>query len=185
MHFNKVYIDAIEIPSGRLRKTNEAKVKALAESMAEIGLQHPVSFWRPDDDTCDLITGLHRFLAAQSLGWDEIDCVFVDLDDLDRQLWEIDENLCRYDLSDAERADHTAKRAEIFRQRAALAKSAKTESEPPPNADKGQTAFDKQTAAATGRSTRSVRIDKSRGEKIARIFRNLTWISRRSVLLRS
>ncbi len=32
--------------------------------------------------------------------------------------WEIDENLCRADLPDLERAQHTAKRAEVVREQA-------------------------------------------------------------------
>ena len=80
--------------------------------------------------------------------------------DLDRQLWEIDENLCRADLTDLERAEHTAKRARVVKQQKelsaklannskrgpkdkgqakfVLAKLAKTESEPSKNAEKGQ-----------------------------------------------
>jgi len=53
----------------------------------------------------------------------------VDLDDIDRQLWEIDENLMRAELGPAEMAQHTAKRAELVRQKVEFAKLAKTESD--------------------------------------------------------
>ena len=169
MHMSRVYIDSVRVPE-RLRKKDPAKVVALAESIAEIGLQQPISVWSPDDETCDLVVGLHRLLAAQSLGWDEIDCVFLDLDDLDRQLWEIDENLCRADLTDAERAEHTAKRAEVIAAREELKAKLAQNSElkkPEGRPTKGQGAFLKQTAKATGKSTRSIKRDKSRGDKIA------------------
>ncbi len=166
MDFGKAHTDAVIVPE-RLRAIDPAKVKALAESMAEIGLQQPISVWSPNSTTCNLVAGYHRLLAARQLKWNEIDCVFVEMEDLDRQLWEIDENLCRVDLTDAERAEHTAKRAEIFRQKAECAKLAQTKPDASKNADKGQGEFIEETAQATGKSTRSVKRDKSRGEKIA------------------
>ena len=42
------------------------------------------------------------------------------MDDLDRQLWEIDENLCRADLTALQRAQHTVKRKEVWMQREAM-----------------------------------------------------------------
>lgn len=69
----------------------------------------------------------------------------------------------RSDLTDLERADHTARRAEIVRQKTAFAKSAKTESAE--RADKGQAGFEEETAKATGKSTRNVRRDKNVASK--------------------
>lgn len=95
----------------------------------------------------------------------------MDLDDLDRQLWEIDENLCRADLTNLERAQHTAKRAEVVEQKAELnAKSALNSDEPKKRGakDKGQEKFAADTAKATGCSIRSIKLDKARGEKIAK-----------------
>ena len=176
MHVGKVFTDAVVIPD-RLRKTDPAKVKALAESMADIGLQQPITVWPSDGGEwnlgCgqasrrfDLVTGYHRLLAAQSLGWDEIDCVFLDLEKLDRQLWEIDENLIRADLTDAERAVHVVRRAEIIKAKSELTAEPADNSKRGPRS-KGQTDFVKDTAAKTGRSERSVWVDKMRGEKIA------------------
>lgn len=70
------------------------------------------------------------------------------------------------ELGPAEMAEHTAKRAQIVRDKAVLAKSAKTKPDPSQNADKGQAEFDQDTAAKTGQSPRSVRQNKSRGEAI-------------------
>ena len=58
MHFGKVYTDAVTIRE-RLRAEDPAKIKALAASMAEIGLQQPISVWAPNDETCHLVAGLH------------------------------------------------------------------------------------------------------------------------------
>ena len=158
-----VYLDGITV-GPRLRKLDRKKVSALAKSMEAIGLQQPISVWAAAGDNTILVAGAHRYAAAEKLKLDQIDCIFITLDDLRRQLWEIDENLIRADLTELERADHAAKRAAVVRKQTELAKSAKTKSSE--RADKGQADFDKDTAEATGRSERSVRVDKRRGEKI-------------------
>ena len=76
-----------------------------------------------------MVAGRHRLEAGRKLGWQEIRCVFVHLDDIDRQLWEIDENLMRAELGPAETAQHTAKRAELVRQKVELDKMSKTKSD--------------------------------------------------------
>jgi len=63
-------------------------------------------------------------------------------------------------------AEHTAKRADLVRQKVVLDNLSKTESDPSQNADKGQDEFDEETAKATGKSTKTVRRDKARGEAI-------------------
>ena len=128
LHTGKCFVDAVDV-GDRLRSINPEKVAALAESIDAIGLQQPILVWSPDDDTLDLVAGLHRLEAVKKLGWEEIDCIFVDMNDLDRQLWEIDENLCRADLTDLQRAQHTAKRADLVRQKVVFAKSAETKPE--------------------------------------------------------
>ena len=76
---------AIRIPK-RLRELKPAKVKQLAESMAAIGLQHPVTVWRPVDGECILVAGAQRVTAACDLGCDWIDCFFGGtMTDIDRK----------------------------------------------------------------------------------------------------
>ena len=104
------------IAADRLRKLDSVKLTSLIASMSEIGLQTPISVHRSDDGTIHLIAGLHRLKAARGLKWTTIPCRFVDLDELRRQLWEIDENLCRADLSSLERAEHLAARKAIYEQ---------------------------------------------------------------------
>ena len=167
---DKVEIEFVEIPK-RLRAVSPDKVSALAESMRELGLQQPISLALEEDDTGQrliLVAGLHRLKAARKLGWDKIPAVFVEatLDESDRRLWEIDENLCRADLTNTERAEHTAKRAEIIQQRTRI--NAQFEQKiGPGRPSTGQAEFVAETAIKTGRSKASVRRDKARGEKIA------------------
>ena len=77
----------------------------------------------PDDgaDRYNLIAGVHRVHAARRLAYETNDALFETIDaivltglDADAALLiEIDENLCRADLSLAERAQHTDKRKEL------------------------------------------------------------------------
>ncbi len=167
MEHGTVFLDVLTT-TDRLRRLDAEKVDSLAASMDAIELQQPVSIWASEDGAIvELVAGAHRVAAAQKLGWEKIDCIFVDMDDLDRQLWEIDENLIRSDLTDMQRAQHTTKRAKVMAEKVVLAKMAQTKSDPSKNADKGQGKFIKATAKATGRSEKSVKRDKARGEKIA------------------
>ena len=54
------------------------------------------------------VAGLHRLEAAKSLGLVEINCVIVEMDETDRRLWEIAENLHRSELTVLERSEHVA-----------------------------------------------------------------------------
>ena len=162
-------VDLVQV-GDRLRSLNPEKVSALAESMADIGLNQPISVWSDGMETLELVAGRHRLEAARKLGWEDIDCIFVDMDELDRQLWEIDENLMRSELSGLERAKHTAKRAEVVKQKAELKPDLDLNSDEPKKRgpkNKGQVKFVDDTAKATGRSKASVKKDKARGEKIA------------------
>ena len=91
------YCDVEMVQIGnRLRTLNPDKVAALAESMDAIGLQQPVTVWRPIDGEVEVVAGAHRVKAACDLGWVWIDCIWADkMTDLDRQLSEIYENLMR------------------------------------------------------------------------------------------
>lgn len=108
MELHRIAPGDIEIVGVR-RDADADKVKALAESMKTIGLQTPISIWTPDDgETVRLVAGRHRLEAARLLGWDRVDCVVVNLSEIDRRLWEIAENLHRAELTVTERGEHVA-----------------------------------------------------------------------------
>ena len=71
LHVGKCFVDAMNV-GDRLRSLDPEKVAALAESIGTIGLQQPISVWSPDDDTLDLVAGLHRFEAVKKLGRDRL-----------------------------------------------------------------------------------------------------------------
>ena len=82
--------------------------------LENIGLQTPIHVWKADDDEIHLVAGRHRIEAAKSLSLEEIDAQFVEMDEADRELWEIDENLIRAELTQLEIAEHLVRRKELY-----------------------------------------------------------------------
>jgi ParB family chromosome partitioning protein len=96
------------VEAGR-RPADADRVKMIAESMREIGLQTPISVWSPDNGgTIRLVAGRHRLEAAKLLGWDHIECSWLILGETERRMWEIAENLHRAELSALERGEQIA-----------------------------------------------------------------------------
>jgi hypothetical protein len=106
-------ISDIEI-GARRRALDQARVEALAQSIRELGLQTPITVGVAEGIATRLISGFHRIEAAKLLGWQKIPCLVVKMDELTRQLWEIDENLCRAELTELERGEHLATRKQIY-----------------------------------------------------------------------
>ncbi|RVG28835.1 hypothetical protein CN233_19600, partial [Sinorhizobium meliloti] len=97
----RIPLDRIDV-GFRLRQADPEKVAALQASFAELGHRTPVSVTRRPDSECFLLSaGLHRLEAARALGWADILAFIEEGDDLDAELWEIDENLCRAELTPA------------------------------------------------------------------------------------
>ena len=103
----------------RVRSLNAERVEALMESIQLIGLRSPITVRIMPQVACDrtedggvpiLVTALHRLEAVKRLGLEEIDCLIEPGSELDAQLWEIDENLCRAELTELERAEHLRQR---------------------------------------------------------------------------
>ena len=100
----------------RKRAYREDQIAELAASIEQIGLINPISGApNSDGDGYLLVTGLHRLNACRALGWDLIPASVLALDDLDRELAEIDENLVRRELTKLEEAEHLSRRDEIVR----------------------------------------------------------------------
>lgn len=157
-------IETINI-GNRLRQADQGKVDALKPSFREIGQKTPITVQGAEaDERVNLSAGLHRLETARQLGWPKILCFHEVIDDLDRELWEIDENLCRAELTPADRALFVARRKEIYLEKH------------PETAHGGDRSsrqlgdlpkrFSAATAEATGQSERAVQRDASRGEKI-------------------
>ena len=106
----KYSIDEIIIPLHRKRTLNRDKCEELSSSIKDIGLLQPIVITKDKV----LISGLHRLEACKLLGWQEIDCIEKDYDELNAELAEIDENLIRAELTTLERAEHLKRRKEIY-----------------------------------------------------------------------
>ncbi len=148
------------------RAINEATVSALAESIASVGLINPIRV-RERLDHWEVSAGAHRLAACQLLGLAEAECIVINEDDLHAELSMIDENLCRNELSPAERASQTARRKAIY-----LELHPETDHGANVGGPSGQfvqtekPSFAMETAAATGKDERTVRRDAERGEKV-------------------
>jgi len=107
--------DDVTVWGNRKRDIDPAAVDRIAASMADIGLRQPITVRVLDELEIDgeilcgapvLVTGAHRLAAAKKLGWQAIDCIEIEGDEIDAELWEISENLHRLDLSKEQRDEH-------------------------------------------------------------------------------
>jgi len=108
-----------DLPTDRLHLRSDARaidqgiVAGLAESIALIGLIHPIRV-RKNSDGWEVIAGAHRLEAHRSLGLVEIACDVVEDSDGSAELAKIDENIYRLDPSPAERARDMARRKALY-----------------------------------------------------------------------
>ncbi len=97
----------------RKRQADENKVIEIMESIKEIGLLNPISINKAPEGYV-LVAGLHRLTAYKNLGYNRIQAVIVDMDDIHSELAEIDENLIRAELHYLDRAELLKRRQEIY-----------------------------------------------------------------------
>ena len=156
-------------PASSARDLVSAKLPALVQSIKAIGLRSPITVraavnlvgGRP---ACgfQIVAGRHRYEAAKQLGWTEIDCFVMEGDPDDAELWEIDENFARAELTDAQRADHHVRREEILKRKGLVSKGRGGDQ----TAKSAVRSYAKQTADTLGVSERTVRQDLQRGKSI-------------------
>lgn len=155
------------------RKVDEAALRGLVSSIAELGVINPLRV-RParrmvdgvETDAYEVTAGVHRLKAARKLGLATVPCIVVQDDDLHAELAMIDENLMRAELSPADRAASTARRKAIYLElhpETAHGGDRKTDQV----ANFATRSFVEETADATGKAARTVRLDAERGEKIS------------------
>jgi ParB family chromosome partitioning protein len=107
-------LDAIAVGE-RLRTVDPDWVQGLRLSIGQIGLQTPITVGPADrHGRHKLIAGAHRLAACRELGHEQIAAVVCRLTVLEQRLVEIDENLCRRDLSALDRAAHLSERKAVY-----------------------------------------------------------------------
>jgi ParB-like chromosome segregation protein Spo0J len=169
IRIEEISLDKIRVGAPR-RVLEQAKVDAIADSMHRIGLQTPITVYQIDNDEFELGVGLHRHAAAKSLSWPKILCRVVQMDDLSRQLWEIDENLCRAELNGLERGEHLAARKRIYEQKYPETRNVNERGGPGRGhktvAESAPVSFTADTATKTGLSERTIQQSIRRAENI-------------------
>lgn len=175
-------MDTLNIGIGKLRRRIDARqldraiVKGLAESIRELGVINPlrvrkITIFESGREAIgyEVIAGSHRLEAGIAIGATELPCVIVDDDDLRAELAMIDENLCRAELSPADRASQTARRKAIYLElhpetaQGVAGAAARWDA----TAKFATASFVAETAEAVGKAERTVRLDAERGEKIS------------------
>lgn len=110
------------VASAQPRPLITEAVDKLASSIREVGLIQPITV-KPCSmmigglagQGYKIVAGHHRVAACRALGWSEIDALVIDTaDHLSAELVEIDENLCRAELTAAQRAQAIKRRREIW-----------------------------------------------------------------------
>jgi len=161
MEIAEYNIEHICVIQEERRPLDEQQVKALAQSIQEVGLLHPITI-KPSNV---LSAGWHRLAACKSLGWTMIPAMVIDLDELRNELLQIDENLARNVGTALERIEALARRKVIYEELHPEAKAG-TRRATGMNKSLGYdvaeinaATFAQDTAAKTGKTDRSIRQD--------------------------
>jgi ParB-like chromosome segregation protein Spo0J len=165
----RIYLHSIAYPvPDRVRALQEDKVQALAASIAENGLLHPITVRPRKEGGYWLVAGVHRKRAVEQLGWKQIPAfVHKGMNDDNAILAEIDENLQRADLSPGELASCIAKRKEVYERLHPETKhGGDRKSKSSRQLGDLNKRFTEDTAKKTGRSERKIQRDATRGEKV-------------------
>lgn len=156
------------------RKIDDTAVRGLVASINEIGILNPLRV-RPvrrhvagvEADAWEVTAGAHRLKAALRIGLSAVPCIVSTDDDLRAELAMIDENLCRAELSPADRASNTARRKAIYLElHPETARSANIGPQRQFVAAECPS-FAEATADAIGKDQRTIQRDAERGEKIS------------------
>jgi len=97
----------------RLRGTDEEKVTDIAESVAGVGLLHPITVSQ-HGEWFHLLSGMHRLEAFRQLGRQTIPATIKDADPLIEELIEVEENLVSARLSAIDEARFIVRWEEIL-----------------------------------------------------------------------
>jgi hypothetical protein len=172
-------IDAIHVPD-RLRPLREDRIAMLVDSIAELGLQTPITVCIHERvnipgegevwEVPVLVAGRHRLEATRRLGLTDIACMVVQADADHCRLWEIDENLARAELTATEEAEHLHERKRVWERIRGVetggAGCASSLTDGRASGPQHQKQFAADTAASTGRSKATINRAVARAEAV-------------------
>ncbi|MEM7361340.1 MAG: ParB N-terminal domain-containing protein [Pseudomonadota bacterium] len=162
------WIDVAAIYVGpRLRGLNEKAVQSLTMAIEESGFQGEIGVTSYDGEDTEtylwkLVYGHHRLEACKRLGILLVDVLEYENVPLQIELLEIDENLCRAELTPGERAKHLQRRKEIRDEQEK--DNCVTNCDTKPVGRNKE--FDTETAEKTGLTRGSINRERTRAEKI-------------------
>ena len=168
MQVRKVNLGALRA-SAQPRPLVTEDVDKLAASIAQVGLIQPITVREVAmmqgplaGSGYQIVAGHHRVAACRALGWTEVDAIVVTAaSHLNAELLEIDENLCRSELTASQRAQAIKRRKAIWE---ALHPEGGRISPTPGGEQKIGFAAD--TGAVTGESTRRINQHLARAEAL-------------------
>jgi hypothetical protein len=167
-----IKLDEIAIPTGRSRALQPAKVDEIAESMKAVGpLQNIIVRRiqaRAPGHRYELIAGEHRLEGARKAGLITIGCTVLpeETTDEEAELIEIDENLKRAELNEAEAMLIIARRKEIYEKRFPETKHGGDRSSS--RSENLRAGFVKETAKAMGKGRSTVAKKLTRVKKLGK-----------------
>lgn len=179
MNIQKVPL-ALLRDSAQPRDIVQANVDMLKASIEQVGLIQPIRV-RPagvivrglGEQGFQIVAGHHRVAAARALGWVEIDAIVDTAEHLQAELMEIDENLCRAELTASQRAQAIKRRKQIWE--ALHPNSVQTLDE---KKDRGRpTEFATETAKVSGQSRSGIYQHLARAEAIGDDLERVTGTS--------
>ncbi len=175
--------------SAQPRDIVQANVDMLRSSIEQVGLIQPIRV-RPagvivrglGEQGFQIVAGHHRVAAARALGWTEIDAIVDTAEHLQAELMEIDENLCRAELTASQRAQAIKRRKQIWEALHPGGKLEVGEVFPPQVGTHGgarpqRQQFASDTAAASGESKRAINQHLARAEAIGDDLERVTGTS--------
>lgn len=94
-------LEQIDISDSNVRKSDRDRgIEELADSIREIGLQHPVVVCKKTDGRYDLISGQRRYYACKTLGWTRIPAIVRTVrDQTQAVIISFSENIHRLDIA--------------------------------------------------------------------------------------
>ena len=168
--------------SAQPRDIVQANVDMLRSSIEQVGLIQPIRV-RPagvivrglGEQGFQIVAGHHRVAAARALGWTEIDAIVDTAEHLQAELMEIDENLCRAELTASQRAQAIKRRKQIWE---ALHPNSGTTCPTIQERGRGRPQeFAAETSAVSGESKRDVNRHLARAEAIGEDLERVTGTS--------
>jgi ParB family transcriptional regulator, chromosome partitioning protein len=155
------------------------RVAELATSIRAVGLLNPItvrpgSLYAVAGEGFLIVSGRHRYEAMKKLGWAEIPCNVIELDDLRAELASLDENIVRQQIKGVALSRILARRKEIYEAlnpetRAGVAgavASNRAQGKGDASEKLSLASFSEATASATGLNKRTIELHVARAKAL-------------------